>query len=68
MIETNSESELIARIEKLELEVRGIRRRLEHAVNMADRRVLDQQIGELKREITQIRERLNPRPPRLGNK
>lgn len=61
----NPESEIIARIESLELEVRGIRRRLEHTIHMEDKRVLDQQIGELTGEIARLKERVTPRPPRL---
>ena len=61
----NLESDLIARIESLELEIRAIRRRLEHTVNLADKRVLDQQIGELAMEIARLKERIIPRPPRL---
>jgi hypothetical protein len=61
----NPESEIIARIESLEVEIRGIRRRLEHTINIADKRVLDQQIGELTTEIARLKERITPRPPRL---
>ena len=61
----NYEVDIIERIESLELDVRGIRRRLEHTLNMADKRVLDRQIGELTSEITRLRERISPHPPRL---
>ena len=61
----NPESEIIARIESLELEARDIRRRIEHAPTPEDKRVLDQQLGELATEITRLRERITPRPPRL---
>jgi predicted nucleic acid-binding Zn-ribbon protein len=61
----HSEADLIARVERLELDIRNIRRRLEHTANMADKRVLDKQIGELKLEVTLIKERLTPRPPKL---
>ena len=61
----NYESDIIARIEAIEIDVRNIRRRLEHTINMEDKRVLDQQIGELTAEIARHRERITPRPPRL---
>ena len=61
----NHEADIIARIESLELEVRAIRRRLEHTVSMEDKRVLDRQIGELTAEIQLLKERITPRPPRL---
>lgn len=61
----NMESEIIARIEALEIDVRNIRRRLEHTVHIGDKRVLDQQIGELTAEIARLKERITPRPPRL---
>ena len=61
----NMEADIIARIESLELEVRAIRRRLEHTTSMEDKRVLDRQIGELTVEIQLLRDRILPRPPRL---
>ena len=61
----NVEAEIIARIEALEIDVRNVRRRLEHTVSIDDKRVLDQQIGELTAEIARLRERITPRPPRL---
>ena len=54
----NPESEIIAQIERLELESRDIRRRIEHARTEADRRVLNKQLGELKQEIEVLRSRL----------
>lgn len=63
----NPESEIIARIESLELEVRSIRRRIEHAPSARDKQVLDRQIGELSTEIARLKERLIPRPPRLSS-
>ena len=54
----NPESEIIAQIERLELESRDIRRRIEHAHTEADRRVLNKQLGELKQEIEVLRSRL----------
>jgi predicted nucleic acid-binding Zn-ribbon protein len=61
----NLEADIIARIESLELEIRAIRRQLEHTANMADKRVLDRQIGELTAEIALLKDRITPRPPRL---
>lgn len=61
----NMEADIIARIESLELEVRAIRRRLEHTVSIADKQVLDRQIGELTAEIALLKDRIRPRPPRL---
>ncbi len=63
----NPEADMIARIESLELEIRAIRRRIEHAPSAEDKRVLNQQIGELTTEITRLKERLSPRPPKLSN-
>lgn len=55
----NPESESIARIERLEMEIRDIRRRIEHVGNDNDRRVLNRQIQELKDEITYLRSKLD---------
>ena len=54
----NPESDVIAEIERLELEARDIRRRIEHAKNAEDRRVLNRQLGELKDQIEFLRKRL----------
>ena len=54
----NPESETIAEIERLELEARDIRRRIEHARNEEDKRVLNRQIEELKTQIEVLRSRL----------
>jgi hypothetical protein len=54
----NPEADTIARIEALELEVRELRRRLEHAHTPTDRKVLNKQLGELKDEIDFLRKRL----------
>jgi hypothetical protein len=61
----NLEADIIARIEQLDLEARDIRRRIEHAPTLEDKRVLDQQLGELMTEIARLKERITPRPPRL---
>jgi hypothetical protein len=54
----NPEAETIAEIERLELESRDIRRRLEHAQLEADKRVLNKQLDELKTRIEFLRTRL----------
>lgn len=54
----NPESDTIAEIERLELEVRDIRRRVEHAHSEADKRVLNRQIDELKERIEFLRRQL----------
>ena len=54
----NPESDIIAQIERLELESRDIRRRIEHAHTQADKRVLNKQLEELKQEIEVLRSRL----------
>ena len=55
----NPEMEAITRIEALELEVRNLRRRVEHAHSQSDKRVLNKQITELKDEIQYLSHRLN---------
>ena len=47
----NPESDIMAEIERLELEARDIRRRVEHAAHEADKRVLNRQLEELKQQI-----------------
>ncbi len=54
----NPESETVATIERLELEARDIRRRVEHARTEADKRVLNRQLGELRDQIEFLRNRL----------
>jgi predicted nucleic acid-binding Zn-ribbon protein len=58
----NPESELMAEIERLELETRDIRRRIEHARSEEDKRVLNRQLDELKQQIEALQARL-PKPP-----
>ncbi|HMB95402.1 MAG TPA: hypothetical protein VKK61_05125 [Tepidisphaeraceae bacterium] len=55
----NPEANIIARIEALEFKVREIRRKIEHAHNEADRRVLNKQIDELRDEIAFLTKRLD---------
>lgn len=54
----NPESELITHIERLELEAREIRRRIEHARNEDDKRVLNRQLNEIQEEVSQLQARL----------
>lgn len=54
----NPESDTVAEIERLELEDRDIRRRVEHARTEADKRVLDRQLTELQEHIEFLRSRL----------
>jgi hypothetical protein len=54
----NPESDTVAEIERLELEARDIRRRVEHARTEADKRVLNKQLDELKTQIQYLRTRL----------
>ena len=54
----NPESDIIAEIERLELEARDIRRRVEHAHNAEDKRVLNRQLAEIKAQIEHLRSRL----------
>jgi outer membrane murein-binding lipoprotein Lpp len=58
MTELQNESDLIAAIERLELDVRDTRRRIEHARTEADKRVLNRQIGEALQQIENLRARL----------
>ena len=54
----NPETEVMARIERLEREARDARRRIEHARTLQDKRVLNQQLQEIEREILYLRARL----------
>jgi hypothetical protein len=54
----NSEGEVIAQIERLELEARDIRRKVEHAHNLEDKRVLNRQLREIEEEVDLLRSRL----------
>ncbi|HSU68982.1 MAG TPA: hypothetical protein VLJ39_19020 [Tepidisphaeraceae bacterium] len=54
----NPEADVIAEIERLELEARGIRRSIEHAHNNDDKRVLNRQLQELKEQIEHLKSRL----------
>lgn len=54
----NPEADVIAEIERLELEARSIRRRVEHVRNQDDKRVLNRQLQELKEQIEYLKARL----------
>ena len=58
----NPEADVMAEIERLELESREIRRRVEHARNDQDKRVLNRQLEELKQRIELLQSKL-PTPP-----
>jgi hypothetical protein len=54
----NPEADVIAEIERLEMEAREFRRRIEHVRNAQDRRVLNRLLGELKDQIEFLRRKL----------
>ena len=54
----NPEVEIMAEIERQELEARTIRRSIEHARTAEDKRVLNRQLAELKESIERLRSRL----------
>ena len=54
----NPEADVMAEIERLEIESRDVRRRIKHARNEADKRVLNRQLQELKQDIEVLRSRL----------
>ena len=54
----NPESDLMAEIERLELEARDVRRRVEHTGNEEDKRVLNKQLQELEQQVEFLRKRL----------
>ena len=54
----NPEAEVIAAIERLELEARDIRRRIEHARTPNDRKVLNRQLQEIKEDVNRLQARL----------
>ena len=54
----NPEADVMAEIERLEIESRDVRRRIEHARNEADKRVLNKQLEELKQQIEFLQSRL----------
>ena len=58
MTELLNESDLMTAIERMEMQVRDTRRLIEHARTEADKRVLNQQIGDAIKQIENLRQRL----------
>ena len=54
----NPEAQMIEDIERLELEARNIRRKIEHVSNESDKRVMNRQLKEISEEITLLQARL----------
>ena len=54
-----TETEIIAEIERLEMQARDVRNRLEHAKSDADRRVLQEQLDEVEEQVNRLRSRLD---------
>jgi hypothetical protein len=54
----NPESDIMAQIERLELEARDLRRRVERARNAEDKRVLNRQLQEVKEQIEVLQTKL----------
>ncbi|MEA2734853.1 MAG: hypothetical protein QOE14_1304 [Humisphaera sp.] len=54
----NPEADVKAEIERLEIESRDIRRRVEHARGEDDKRVLNRQLDELKQRIELLQAKL----------
>ena len=54
----NPESDIVAQIERLELEARDIRRKIEYVRNDNDRRVLNRQLKDIEEDITNLQAKL----------
>ena len=54
----NPESGVIEEIERLAIEARDLRRRVERASNPDDKRVMGQQVREMEEQIRALQERL----------
>ena len=54
----NPEADKVAEIERLELEARDLRRRMEQAKADADKRVLGRQLKEVEQQIELLRAKL----------
>ncbi|HEV8292681.1 MAG TPA: hypothetical protein VGP94_12195 [Tepidisphaeraceae bacterium] len=54
----NPESDTIAQIERLEIEARELRRKVEHAAGEEDKRVLNRLLKETEQHIELLRQRL----------
>jgi len=55
----NPEAEIMGRIEALELESRDLRRKVEHACNAEDKKILNRQLDELRIEIQFLQSKLD---------
>ena len=53
-----NEQQVIAEIERLELDARNIRRKVEHAASEVDKRTLNRQLKEVADEIAILQRRL----------
>ncbi len=54
----NPQADVIAEIERLELEAREIRRKVEHVRNVEDKRVLNRQLQEIELQVNLLRSRV----------
>lgn len=54
----NPEADIIAEIERIELEAKDIRRKIDHTRSETDKRVLNKQLTELKEELENLQKRL----------
>jgi hypothetical protein len=54
----NPESEMVTQIERLEVEGRDLRRKIELAHNENDKRVMNRQLQEIREEIAFLQARL----------
>jgi hypothetical protein len=54
----NPESDTMAEIERLELEAKQIRRKIEHVKSDEDRRILQRQLNEIKEDVERLQARL----------
>jgi len=54
----NPEAEVIADIERLEIEARDIHRKIEHVRSQEDKRVLNRLLRELRDQIEFLRQRI----------
>ena len=54
----NPEADIMAEIERLEVESRDIRKRIEHARTDVDKRVLNKQLEEIRTQIDVLRSKL----------
>jgi hypothetical protein len=51
----NPEADVIAQIERMEIDARNARRRIDHAHNEEDRRALNKQLADIKDQIEYLR-------------